>query len=226
MNTRPLPTICLSLLLCAPALAGQRPTGKGSVDEDAKWTVYTPPGMTKKKRPVLVCFDPAANSKRMLETWGPVADELKWFLLVSKTSKNGGDMGAVARSLSKDFKALKKKHAFDAKRVAATGYSGGGMTSHYLAMVLPKEIRAVIPNTGMIHPQFRNPGSYPKRKIVAFLASPTDRRYGEMKKDKALLESLKWKVKWVEFKGGHVIATHEACLEAANFVEASWRKKK
>ncbi|MEZ6186258.1 MAG: hypothetical protein R3F62_14780 [Planctomycetota bacterium] len=225
MPTRSLLPLALALLLPTLAVADERPAGKGEVSEDASWAIYTPPGMPQGKRPVLVCFDPGANYRRMLETWGPVADELKWYLLASKTSKNGVDMGAVARGFSADFRELHKAHPFDPERVAATGYSGGGMASHYLSMSLGDEIKAVIPNTGMIHPQFRKAEGYPTGKIVAFLASPTDRRFSDMQQDKTLLESLKWRVKWIEFEGGHVIAPHAACLEAARFVEGAWAKK-
>jgi predicted esterase len=223
----------LLLLVFLPLLSHAQeaiPAPKGKkTDEGKTWSVYTPPDMGKGKRPVLVCFDPHANWKRMFDAWAPVADQLKWHLLFNKVHRNGVSMSKPQAALETDLKTLKKKYAFDLKRIACTGYSGGGMTSHCMAKMLPKIVRAVIPNTGMIHPSFKSAAEkkrYPKRKIVAFLASPKDFRYKEMKSDRAFLESLKWKVKWIEFKGGHVIAPYASSLQAAQFIEGSWHKKK
>ena len=57
--------------------------------------------------------------------------------------------------------------------------------------------------------------NYPRGKIAVFLASPSDFRYSEMKRDLAFLKSLGWKTEWIEFKGGHKAAPPSAYKEAA-----------
>ena len=207
----------------AKTAAPATPTARGKTHDNRTWALYEPADKPAGKRPVLVAFHPGANWRLMIQRWGPVADKLGWFVLASKTSKNGMDMAAIARGFGMGVDAMGAKHPLDLDRLATTGFSGGGMLSHYLAMAMKARVRAVIPNTGIVHPTFRAKKNYPVGKIVAFIASPTDRRYAEMKGDRKRLEDLKWRVKWIEFKGGHILAPYETCLEAATWVEETWR---
>lgn len=199
------------------------PTPRGKTYDDRNWALYEPADKPAGKRPIVVAFHPAANWRLMLERWSPIADKLGWYVAVSKTSKNGMQMKHIARAFGMGIDTLAAKHPIDVHRLATTGYSGGGMLSHYLAMTMKTRVRAVIPNTGIVHPKFRDRKNYPVGKIVAFIASPTDKRYAEMKGDRERLEALKWRTKWIEFKGGHVLAPYETCLEAATWVEETWR---
>ncbi len=54
---------------------------------------------------------------------------------------------------------------------------------------------------------------------MVFLASPTDFRYNEMKRDRGFLESHGWKTKWIEFTGGHTLAPYEIYEQAAQWLE-------
>ena len=90
------------------------------------------------------------------------------------------------------------------------------MQSHSFSFHYPGLISAIVINTGMMDDYYINRvSSYPKRKIAVFLASPTDFRYNEMKRDRNFLEKLEWKTKWIEFTGGHVLAPDSAYQEAA-----------
>jgi len=75
---------------------------------------------------------------------------------------------------------------------------------------------------GMMHASFFTP-NYPEGKIAVFLASPTDFRYGEMKRDRSFLEQHHWKIDWIEFAGGHRLAPAAAYEQAAGWLEENLR---
>ena len=54
------------------------------------------------------------------------------------------------------------------------------------------------------------------------LASPSDFRYQEMKRDRTFLEILGWKTKWIEFQGGHRIAPAASYDQAARWLIENW----
>jgi predicted esterase len=112
----------------------------------------------------------------------------------------------------------------DKSRIIATGLSGGGMASHYLAYAHPELFAAVIINTGMMaedQPTWPHP---PRGKIAVFLASPTDFRYEQMKKNRLFLESLGWKTHWIEFPGGHRLAPSAVLEDAAEWLSLEFQK--
>ena len=107
----------------------------------------------------------------------------------------------------------------DRSKIIVSGFSGGAMGSHAFAFSYPRLISAVVLNTGMIHEHYtQQKHRYPRRKLAVFLASPTDFRYEAMKQDRKFLESLDWKTKWIEFKGGHSIAPDSVYQKAAQWL--------
>ncbi len=96
------------------------------------------------------------------------------------------------------------------------------MASYDLAELAPEQISALVINTGMMSPSLRElEAKYPKGKIVAYLASPTDFRYREMKADRIWMERLGWRTKWIEFQGGHQPAPDSAYEEAGGWLDAT-----
>ena len=79
-------------------------------------------------------------------------------------------------------------------------------------------LAGLITNTGMMRygnpdaPPF--PWDYPRNKVAVLIASPTDFRYQQMLQNRAYLERAEWRVKWIEFEGGHILAPG-ACYDAA-----------
>jgi hypothetical protein len=199
------------------------PEPKGTTKESAAFAVYLPPNAGKEKRPLLIAFEPQANWRVMIRRWGPVADELGWIILASKVVKEGMDMAKVCSGYTKILRVVTKDYPIDPKRVVTTGVAAAGMLSHFFAMVEEDTIRAVIPVASMVHEKYREEENYPKGKICAFLASPSDKRFKDMQADRKRLEGLGWKVSWTEFEGGSVLPPHAKCLEAAKFVDESWK---
>ena len=92
------------------------------------------------------------------------------------------------------------------------------MGSHTFSYLHPEQVAGIIVNTGMMHSFYKAQPNYPQKKKVAFLASPTDFRYGEMKSDRRFLEKLGWQVKWLEFAGGHKHAPEQVRKEALTWL--------
>jgi hypothetical protein len=102
------------------------------------------------------------------------------------------------------------------------------MGAHAFAFLSPQLISAVVINTGMMHENYSQGAQkymYPKGKLAVFLASPTDFRYGAMKKDRVFLEELGWKTQWIEFAGGHTFAPQAKYEEAALWLEEELGKR-
>jgi predicted esterase len=206
--------VLLSVLLAIiPVCLARLP----EVIDKAEYLIYIPSGIdTDKKYLLIVALSPSADAQSTVNTWKSVAEKYKWIIFASKEFRNGIDMEAVLGKIATVLKKLFLELPIDKSKVIATGFSGGGMGAHGFSFLHPELIQAVIVNTGMMHEYYIGKKSaYPQGKIAIFLASPTDFRYGEMKRDCAFLESLSWKTKWIEFEGGHRLAPATAYDEAA-----------
>jgi predicted esterase len=186
------------------------------------YILYIPQGIDlSRKYPLVFALSPSADGNTMVNTWKAVADKYKWIVVGSNEHRNGmlfKDMGPI---LTNTIKIIAANYPVDGSRIIATGFSGGGMSSHYLTMEYPNLIWAIVINTGMITEEYQNGKSYPypHNKIAVFLASPTDFRYNQMQSDRSFLESIGWKTKWIEFQGGHSIAPEFAYMETAEWIE-------
>ncbi len=137
--------------------------------------------------------------------------------------QNGIPSEPILKDLAAIVLKLYNKYPISNTKVIASGFSGGGMGSHWFAFLYPNLIKAVVINTGMMHENFvAQKNKYPRNKYAVFLASPTDFRYNEMKRDRKFLKDLNWKTKWIEFEGGHTPAPASAYEEAANWLEAQF----
>jgi predicted esterase len=195
------------------------------VVETGEYVLYLPSELDLQSRhPLLVALSPSADAWSMIRAWQPVVEKHKWLLFASKTSRNGVPYGSIVPPLIAAVKSVSADYPVDKSRIVATGLSGGGMASHCLAYMHPELFAAVIINTGMMaedQPTWPHPS---RNKIAVFVASPTDFRYEQMKKDRLFLESLGWKTHWIEFPGGHRLAPSAVLEDAAEWLSQEFQK--
>jgi poly(3-hydroxybutyrate) depolymerase len=192
--------------------------------ETGEYVLYLPSELDLQSRhPLLVALSPSADAWSMIRAWQPVVEKHKWLLYASKTSRNGVPYAGIVPPLIAAIKSVSTDYPVDKSRIIATGLSGGGMASHRLAYAHPELFAAVIINTGMMaedQPTWPHP---PRGKIAVFVASPTDFRYEQMKKNRLFLESLGWKTHWIEFPGGHRLAPSPVLEEAAGWLSQEFQ---
>jgi len=188
--------------------------------ETDEYVLYLPRALAGPVRhPLVVALSPSADAWSMIRAWEPVVDKHQWLLYASKTVRNGVEYSNMFPQLIRTLKTLPAKYPVDASKVIATGLSGGGMASHFLAYHRPDLIAAVVINTGMMpEEQLGWRATHPRGKLAVFVASPTDFRYQEMKRDRLFLESLEWKTYWIEFEGGHTLAPSTTLEQAAQWL--------
>jgi len=190
--------------------------------------LYLPSGLkSNKKYPLVIALSPSGHAGSMLAVWKEVSEKYKWIILGSKKFRNRVDSGPIFSDIVVSINTLAKKYPIDKDRVIVTGLSGGGMGAHYFAFLYPNLIRAVVPNVGFINKYLlKEKKDYPKGKLVVFLAGTGDFNYNYMKADKDFLESLGWKAKWIEFKGGHSHASKEAFIDTARWLTKQFHSAK
>ncbi|MFH1621842.1 MAG: hypothetical protein ABIA97_01815 [Candidatus Omnitrophota bacterium] len=174
--------------------------------------------------PLIVALSPSADSQSMINLWKNIAERHKLIVFACKVFRNGVSFDKQEVKIIPNLEQAISEFPIDKSKMIFTGFSGGGMGSHMFAYEHPQLVAAVVVNTCMIHEYYiERKDTYPKNKLAVFLASPTDFRYDEMKHDKNFLESLGWKTKWIEFKGGHRIAPAEIYNEAINWLKEQFK---
>ena len=225
IRRRPVAAVALAVGLCwvgglpaaAPPEALWRATGK--LADHPTYLVYRPEGLKAGRQyPLVFALSPAGDALAMIRVWAAVAEKHQWIIAASKEFHNGQEFGPSLKLIEAELNDVERAYAIDPARVIFTGISGGGMGSHAVAKYLPGRVRALVVNTGMMHATFPT-ADYPEGKAVVFLASPTDFRYGEMKRDRLFLEQHHWQVAWIEFGGGHTFAPAAAYEQAAQWLE-------
>ena len=192
---------------------------RDKISDHGTHLVYVPVGASfDRKYWLMFALSPSGDALSMILKWQKVADKHAWILAASKESKNGVPFHVCLRMIEAELRAVEQKYPVDARRVIFTGLSGGAMVSHAVAKFHPHLASAVVINTGMMEESFMTE-DYPSEKLAVFLASPTDFRYKEMQRDRAFLESHRWKTKWIEFPGGHTLAPDNVCEQAARWLE-------
>lgn len=213
------------LTLSAPAqgAAATLPRLTGRLVDRPTFLAYVPEGWKSDHRsPLVFALSPGGDAAGALYAWAAVADRHQWVVAASREFRNGQPFGPSLEHLDAELTAIEAEFAVDPHKVIITGLSGGAMGSHAYAKFHPDRVRAVVPNTGMMSAPFMT-ADYPEGKLAVFLASPTDFRYGEMKRDFAFLESHHWKLQWYEFAGGHRLAPQETYEAAAAWLEEQLR---
>lgn len=184
------------------------------------YTLYIPANIPARDRvPLVVALSPGADPYEMLLTWQKVADRRKWIVFGSKIARNGVPFTQTLPPVITGVRSVIATYPIDSARIIATGISGGAMSSHRLAAFYPDLFKAIVLNTGMMaEDQVAGSIRIAHGKIAVFLASSTDFRYQEMKRDRSLLVSRGWKTKWIEFSGGHTFAPDSAYQEASEWL--------
>lgn len=197
-----------------------------------------------KTYPIVFAFDPGANAQGLIDSWKPTAESKKWIIDASKLYRNGLAIEYIQNTLRPAVRAemlsVVQAAPADVHRILYTGVSGGASFSHSMNIAYPGWADALIvnvgrvwgedvdsgPNIGTVLPQSQwsfdaaqlitlTPAAFSaSRKLIVFLASPTDFRYRAMQQDATTYAQLGWKVKWIEFAGGHAPAPPEAYGEA------------
>jgi predicted esterase len=195
----------------------QRMTDHGDV------LVYVPGGAASGgKVPLVFALSPSANADSMIAKWQPVAEKHSWIVAASKTSRNGVDFNILLPQIEAEIQDVLANYPVDPTHIIFAGMSGGGMAAYWVAAASPNAWGLVI-NTGMMYDAtdgtvMRSP--YPHGKVAVLLASPTDFRYNEMKRDRDFLISYGWTVHWIEFDGGHALAPDAVYEQAAQWLES------
>lgn len=207
----------------SPQPSPSTPTATSSAQVNAaSYLIYVPAGMEPDRRyPLVFALSPSGDAPAMIATWSAVADRHRWIVVASKDFKNGQKFSASLAHIESTLNEVELAYPVDRTRVIFTGFSGGGMAAHAVAQIYPERVHAVVINTGMIHPEFAT-GTYPPGKTAVFIASPTDFRYEEMKRDQAFLEGNQWKTRWLEFDGGHALAPAAVYEQAAAALEQAF----
>lgn len=192
----------------------------GAVMDKPEYLLYLPDTLEAGRRyPVIVAFSAGANADGLMRTWNEHARNRRCALFCSKVVRNGMDVPPVLKRIAKQIGELAQEHPIDPSWAIGTGVSGGGMTAHLFSFLYPRVVAAVISNVGYIHENsLKKVKTYPRRKICAFLTSPTDFNYPLMKEDKKFLDRLEWETRWWEFEGGHRTAPAEINDEALGWV--------
>lgn len=191
------------------------------------YDVYVPKSFDRSTlHPLVFAASPSGNGRELVPAWKKACDELGFLLVATNNFRNGPYVAKDDALQQETLARVRREYPVDPKRIYAAGFSGGGMHALDLVGDYPNLFRGVITNSGRMPHHFPgndpfDPAKYPRDKLAVMLASPADVRYAEMQADRELLEAQGWKVKWIEFDGGHVVAPPGAYLEAAEWLAAN-----
>jgi len=197
------------------------PVGESVIIDDSRFFLYIPGNIDCKKRhPLVIIFSPSGEVLGPIQFFKPLADKYQWLILGSKKFYNGVNTDPIFKELTDALNDdVFVKYPVDRNKVIASGISGGGMAAHLIAFEYPQIIWAIIVNTGADHPYCRKyKDRYPRFKLAVFLASPADFNYSVMESDRKLLIENGWRVKWLEFEGGHTLAPFALYDQAAQWL--------
>ena len=190
----------------------------GTLSDAGAYLVYRPAGLPAGKRyPLVFALSPTGDAPSLISTWSAVADKHRWIVVASKEFKRGNKLSASFAHIEATLQEVGRSFPVDHHRVIFAGFADGGMAAHAIAQFRPDCVRAIIVNTAMIQPSFLA-DDYPLGKTAVFLASPTDFRFNDMKRDRDFLENRGWKTLWVEFAGGHSVAPVDVYEQAATLL--------
>ncbi|MGO9567765.1 MAG: hypothetical protein ACLP5H_09515 [Desulfomonilaceae bacterium] len=192
------------------------------ITDHGTYLAYVPDGLAaNRKYPLVFALSPSSDALSLISKWSKIADKHLWIVAASKEFRNGVAFDITLHQLEAELNDVEQKYNVNTNRIIFTGLSGGGMGAHAFSKFYPHRVSAVVINTGMMEHTFMTP-NYPQAKQAVFLASPTDFRYNEMKRDKAFLESHEWSVKWIEFTGGHALAPDISYDQAAEWLQQNF----
>lgn len=189
--------------------------------ETDTYVLYVPPyADTTENRPLVVGFDPGANTQNVLDAWQDAAEQYKWFIMASKNFQNGIPVNPILVEMKAAVDEVISNYHVDSTKVIASGFSGGGQCSFYFLCDYPTTVSGIVSNCGWFDWSYY--GSWPTGKQAVFLASSTDSNYAIMQSDKTNADGLSWDTDWIEFTGGHIYAPSSSYQEGAQWFESQW----
>lgn len=240
MRSKQLALLAILILAATFAFYNQKALALKTIDlTDA--LVYVPGGNTvvPPNMPVLVAFSPDANAAGLIEFWAEFADKYNFLIYASKLYKNGiysDVMHKFTLEVYSGFYKFASDNKIDNKRIIFTGLSGGGSFSYQLNYTAPQVASVLIINTGRIwedSPFYTDINQdinsvkkkFPNPPLVVFIASPTDFRYKNMKRDREFIAKLGWQYDWQEFEGGHKLAPKALYTKVLDiiFSQPNWK---
>ncbi len=176
---------------------------------------------TAAKMPVCILFDSGGNSKVLVDTLRPAADELGWLLV-------GLDIYSNDRFTNLGFKPLfdltetAVEHVLDTlehdkSKVFFGGMSGGGLHAYRCSAFVYQKAAGILAFGGWLSKNHDYP--YAKGMHVAIINGDQDTEANNwIEADRECLEKLRCKVKVFDFPGGHVIAPPAVATEAVRWI--------
>ena len=165
------------------------------------YALYLPSNYTPARRwPTLYCFDPLARGALPVKLFSEAAERFGWVVVGSNNSRNGpvADSVKAARAMFEDTEA---RLSVDARRVYATGFSGGARQS-ILVDKLCRHCLAGVVAVGAGYPPELKPEA-PVTFALFGVAGADDFNFPEMKALDAELSRLGAAHRFESFDGGH-----------------------
>ncbi|HEX8188221.1 MAG TPA: hypothetical protein VF586_07720, partial [Pyrinomonadaceae bacterium] len=170
-------------------------------DAGQTYALYLPTSYTPSKRwPVLYCFDPLGRGAVPVKLYGEAAERFGWVVVGSNNSRNGPVAASLeaARAMFEDTAA---RISVDARRVYATGFSGGARQSILIDRLCRHCLAGVIA-AGAGYPTTFRP-SAPVTFALFGAAGTDDFNFPEMKALDAEMSRLGATHRFESFDGGH-----------------------
>jgi predicted esterase len=225
----------LTSALLLLSFAGTRPVvavsnDDGQIVDQPDGRIYLPTSLVPRRRhPLVVVYSPVADADYSLQFWQQLAERRRLIVYASKTYRNEAEMTIdewhdKLNAAKRHIDAVLARFPVDRQQVLLTGFSGGASFAQCMNLYFPDLAQAVIPNSGRLwdfalQDLRRNPPPRAKRPaMIAMLASPTDFRYPDMQRDYQQLKQWGYRVGWLEFPGGHVLAPLAAYDQALAWV--------
>ena len=186
-------------------------------DSSQTYALYLPSNYTPARRwPTLFCFDPLARGAVPVKLFSEAAERFGWVVVGSNNSRNGpvGDSVKAAYAMVEDTQA---RISVDARRVYATGFSGGARQS-ILVDQLCRHCLAGVIASGAGYPPELKPAA-PVTFALFGVAGVDDFNFPEMKALEAELSRLGATHRFESFEGGHAWPTPALAAEAVEWME-------
>jgi len=191
------------------------------------YEVYLPTNYSAaKKHPLLVTLSPNGNGKHFYKAAYYPCNKMGFILVGSNDFRNGVPNNIVLPKVDAMIKDVCRKYSIDKSKIYIGGFSGGGMGSYFMARKKPGFFKGLIINNGRIHPTMLKVNSLKRmrvRKVVIFCGK-TDGivRPELLKEQKKLLQKAGVKVKFIEYNGGHIIASSSLWERALKWLQRGY----
>lgn len=186
-------------------------------DPAQTYALYLPSNYTNAHRwPVLYCFDPLARGAVPVKLFSEAAERFGWVVVGSNNSRNGpvNDSVKAAYAMFEDTQA---RIPVDARRLYATGFSGGARQSILIDQLCRRCLTGVIA-VGAGYPPDRRPTA-PVTFALFGAAGTDDFNFPEMKTLDATLARLGATHRFESFDGGHAWLPTELAAAAIEWME-------